>query len=337
MLVPLARSYSPKAVDNVSTPGAVMSTPRLKVEKSARTSDPSTAPTETTPCSAAGYSMSGVPVLPEAATVRMPAERAALNVGWTSATCSGSRSPPSDMLMMSAPCVRAQSTASSRSAEAPEAELVEDLDGHQGARRCDTRDPLAVVGLGEDRAGHVGAVPGIVGDVRVVPDLIAWIDDVDAHEVGMREVDAAVDDRDDDVGITRRGRPALGNVDLVEVVLVAEARIVRWVGGPIGRLDLRVWDDREHARVVAQGSSHRTGLARVRCHDHALARRRASRTPDTGDAEFRGRMVPPDDDEPPAGRGDVAGAHVRRSGNGRNEGGKGEDGRKHDRHRAAEA
>ncbi len=197
--------------------------------------------------------------------------------------------------------------------------------------------PFAVVGLGEDRAGDMGAVPGIVGDVRVVPDLVAGMDHIDPDEVGMGEVDAAVDDRDHDAGITRRGRPGLGNVDLIEVVLVAEVRIVGRVGGPVGRRDLRVRDDGQDARVVAQGSPDRAGLARVRRHDHALVGPRASRAPDTGDAELRGRMVAPDDDEPPAGRGDVAGAHIGRSGHGRNERGKGEDGRKHDRHRAAEA
>ena len=82
------------------------------LEKSAIVSVESTALTETTPLNEAGYIRTALPSLPEAATVRMPASRAAVNVGWPSSTCSGVSVPPRLRLMTSAPCSRAQSTAS---------------------------------------------------------------------------------------------------------------------------------------------------------------------------------------------------------------------------------
>ncbi len=95
-----------------STPGAAMSTARPVLEKSAIVLCASTALTDTTPRKDAGYCRICVPSLPEAATVRIPASRAAVNVGCARATCSGLRMPPTLRLITSAPCSRAQSTAS---------------------------------------------------------------------------------------------------------------------------------------------------------------------------------------------------------------------------------
>ena len=82
MLVPDSRTYPPPgAVEMSSTPGAAMSTARPVLEKSAIVLCASTALTDTTPRKDAGYCRICVPSLPEAATVRIPASRAAVNVG----------------------------------------------------------------------------------------------------------------------------------------------------------------------------------------------------------------------------------------------------------------
>ena len=95
-----------------STPGAARSIAAPVFENSAIVFVESTALTDTTPANEAGYILIRVASLPAAATIRTPASRAAVNVGWPSATWSGVSAPPRLMLMTSAPCSRAQSTPS---------------------------------------------------------------------------------------------------------------------------------------------------------------------------------------------------------------------------------
>ena len=95
-----------------------MSTARPLFENSAMVSVESTALTDTTPANEAGYIRIWVASLPAAATMRIPASRAAVNVGCPSATWSTVSAPPRLMLITSAPCSRAQSTASRMSEKA---------------------------------------------------------------------------------------------------------------------------------------------------------------------------------------------------------------------------
>ena len=82
----------------------------------------STAPTHSSPSLAAGCSHTGTPLLPAAATTTIPAASArwmaASNASPPDAPTSGT-SLPSDRLMTSAPCVRAQSTPRATSSVLP--------------------------------------------------------------------------------------------------------------------------------------------------------------------------------------------------------------------------
>ena len=72
----------------------------------------STAPTHTSPAAAAGCSHTGTPLFPAAATTTMPADsarRIAASIASPPAAPTIGTSDPSDRLITSAPCVRAQS------------------------------------------------------------------------------------------------------------------------------------------------------------------------------------------------------------------------------------
>ena len=99
--------------------------------------------------------------------------------------------------MTSAPWSAAQTTPSMMSLSLAGAVGAEDRDGHDlDAGVADARDARAVVGLGRDDAGHGRAVavrvgrPGRAGDERGAGDDVAV-------EVGVRGVDAGVEDGDD--------------------------------------------------------------------------------------------------------------------------------------------
>ena len=100
------------------------------------------------------------------------------------------------------------------------------LDGHDGGVPPERREQVAVVGGRRDRTGHSGAVTVRVGVAgRVVdpdgcdPGLVDAGDQVRRAEVAVSEIDAAVDDGDNDVAAPRRHRPRTRRVDRPEVPL----------------------------------------------------------------------------------------------------------------------
>ncbi len=131
---------------------------------------------------------------------------------------------------------------------------VEDAQAHQAGTPHDARNTYAVVPFSGDDPGHGRAVPGTVGDGGRVRDEVpatsvarvavavrvpgrARLFDVDplvTAQVGVREVDAAVDDGDDRAHRAAGRRPRARDADVRarsvlvgERPLFGEARVVR--------------------------------------------------------------------------------------------------------------
>ena len=152
-----------------------------------------------------------------------------------------------------------------------------DLDGEDRAVPGDAGDTLRVVGVRRGDAGDVGAVPVVVGRVIViVGEVVAWGDDL-GGEVGVRPVDARVEDGDDHSGIAQSRVPCGRGLDVgagghlgpdvvadiedpapvTKVVLIGnEERVVGRIGqaGPVvgpGLLDVAV--TAEHGQGLGHG------------------------------------------------------------------------------------
>ena len=282
-----------------STPGAARSTATPVFENSAIVFVESTALTDTTPANEAGYILIRVASLPAAATISTPASRAAVNVGWPSATWSGVSAPPRLMLMTSAPCSRAQSTPSRMSPNETKPESSAILIGirvESGAMPA-TPSPLLV----SARIVPVTCVPWPTWSLTsaVVPDHVARIDDRDAVEVGVGQVHARVDHRDDHGGVAAGRLPGLGDVDLGEVALLGVVGVGRVaVVRPVEQRQLGVGHDGQDARVGAEGAGEGRGLARLGGHDGPPRALHGRGRGHAGNAD-RGRGdALPDDDEP---------------------------------------
>ncbi len=188
-----------------------------------------TAPTQRIFEVSSGCEHSGRPWLPADATMTMPA-RAARSIAWTKRSLGSSWVTMlpiglTEMLMTSAPRATAASMPAASWSVLP-------LLCSSSTRIASTVAPGAVPSIADPVAGMRGDDPGdvrpvtvLVGGDRVAVDEVGAFDDV-AGEIGMRDVDAAVEDRDD------RARPdadlvRLVGLDRVEVPLVAAQRIGR--------------------------------------------------------------------------------------------------------------
>ena len=255
-----------------------------------------------------GTSGSGSPRCPPRRPSGSPASRAAVNVGCPSATWSTVSAPPRLMLMTSAPCSRAQSTASRMSPNETKplsSAILIGISVESGAMPA-MPSPLLVSAT----IVPITWVPWPTWSLTslVVPDHVARIDDGDVVEVGVGQVDARVDDRDHDRGVAARRRPGLGDADLGEVALLGVARVRRVaVGRPVEERELGVGHHGQHARVGAEGpgdGGRPAGLGR----DHeSHGRSIGDVESDAGHADRgRGDALPDDDQAALEGRASAA-------------------------------
>ena len=196
--------------------------PAAVVRPRVTTSAASVPVTLTTPGSLAGKVTSALPLLPAAATISTPFERA-----YPRAEAIPSSRPliTKLKLMTRAPWSAAQMIPSVISAALPLLVGPDHLDGHDGTTGAgsDAADP--VVRSGGHDAGHEGPVPVVVVRVGVLVDRVPALDER-ALQVGVLGVDTRVEYRDDDLRCASRHLPRRRSANLGQRPGVAPERVV---------------------------------------------------------------------------------------------------------------